>query len=285
MKKQFLLIVILTLLISSFVFAQNTNENCPPLYTHSILNNPSVQIVKIEVVDSNKFSLLPMFELNKDSIAKLIYYPEIAKRAGVQGDVVVKINLNNNGIVKSYKFIKGIGAGCDESALDILRKLKYTPAKIGDKNVNSEFEVWVKFDLNEYVDKPDILLNEIIYEENNIYTYKKLVLDKTGHVNYVEKDLTAESGPELIVEKKGEIRPNIFERLNDLIVSQCFLSYKKDYVTTLINPDRWEYITVKNDFTEKRVSSNGKGDPVGLWAILNILRHIQDQITWEEVKE
>ena len=188
MKKQLLLITILTLLISSFLSAQNTNENCPPLYTHSILKNPNVQIVKIEVIDSNKFTSRPQFELDKDSIAELIYYPEIAKRAGVEGVVVIKINLDINGFVTNRKLIKGVGAGCDESALDILRKLQFYPAKIGNKKVNSEINVWVEFKLNEYVDKPDILLNEIIYEDNDIYIYKKLTLNKTGLVNYVEFD-------------------------------------------------------------------------------------------------
>ena len=33
--------------------------------------------------------------MDKDSIAELIIYPEIAKRAGVQGNVVIKINLDS----------------------------------------------------------------------------------------------------------------------------------------------------------------------------------------------
>jgi hypothetical protein len=47
-----------------------------------------------------------------------------------------------------------------------------------------------------------------------------------------------------------------------------------------------ETIIVKIGPTDKSVLTYGNdGDPVGLWAIITILRHIQDQIKWEEVKE
>ena len=89
MKKQLLLITILTLLISSFAFAQNINENCPPLYTHSITKISKAEVTKIEVLDSSKFTLLPQFVLTLDSLSKLIRGPEIAARGGITGDVIV----------------------------------------------------------------------------------------------------------------------------------------------------------------------------------------------------
>jgi TonB family protein len=286
MKKQFLLITILTLLISSFLSAQNTNENCPPLYTRSILNNPSVQIIKIEVVDSNKLSSLPMFELNKDSIAKLIYYPEIAKRAGVQGNVIVRIDLDSNGALTKKSIIKGIGAGCDESVLDILRKLRYIPAKIEDKKIRSELEVWVKFELNEIRDEPELLFDKIIYEHKDLYFYKILTLNKSGEVIYIKHSKVTESEYEDVNEDHGTIPLDIYTRLNDFILSQCFLNYSSDYSETTSVHDAFERIGVKSNSIDKSVWSNSySNDPVGLWAILNILRHIQDQITWEEVKE
>jgi len=54
------------------------------------------------------------------AIQKLIVYPEIAKRAGVQGRVYVKAYVNENGSVQKVELIKGIGAGCDEASVKYL---------------------------------------------------------------------------------------------------------------------------------------------------------------------
>ncbi len=48
------------------------------------------------------------------AIQKLITYPEIAKRAGVQGRVYVQAYVDELGNVTKVELIKGIGAGCDE---------------------------------------------------------------------------------------------------------------------------------------------------------------------------
>jgi protein TonB len=53
-----------------------------------------------------------------EGIQKRIVYPEIAKRAGVQGRVFVKAYVDENGNVVKVELLKGIGAGCDEAAME-----------------------------------------------------------------------------------------------------------------------------------------------------------------------
>jgi periplasmic protein TonB len=48
------------------------------------------------------------------AIQSKIVYPEIAKRAGVEGKVYVLAFVDETGTVTSVKLIKGLGAGCDE---------------------------------------------------------------------------------------------------------------------------------------------------------------------------
>lgn len=58
-----------------------------------------------------------------------IVYPEIAKRVGIEGKVLVQAIVDENGKVISTSTIKGIGAGCDEVAMDAVRNSKFTPGK------------------------------------------------------------------------------------------------------------------------------------------------------------
>ncbi|MGB5288312.1 MAG: energy transducer TonB [Ignavibacteriaceae bacterium] len=285
MKNQISVIILSTILFLSFLQAQDYNSNCPPLFTRSINKVPEIKITKVEVVDSNKFSTIPQFVLNKDSISELIFYPEIAKRAGVQGQVIIKINLDTNGIITNWELVKAIGAGCDEAALDFLMKSKFYPAKIGDEIVSSEVYVWFEFNLNKIADKPDLLISEIIYEDNSLFTYKKLTLNKVGDVSFIERDKTTGPSHKLLIKKNGKISTDTYERLNDFIISQCFLKYKNYYYYSASEHTRRETVTIKTDSFEKSVWSIGNGDPVGLWAIINILRHIDEQVKWEEVKE
>lgn len=81
------------------------------------------------------------------AIQKLIVYPEIAKRAGVQGRVYVKAYVNENGSVQKVELIKGIGAGCDEAAMEAVQKTKFKPGKQRGKSVKVQVTVPVLFKL------------------------------------------------------------------------------------------------------------------------------------------
>ncbi len=80
-------------------------------------------------------------------IYKLIEYPEAAKKAGVQGKVYVLAFINENGSVEDVKVIKGIGAGCDEAAVDAIKKSKFTPGKVAGKNVKVKMSLQIIFKL------------------------------------------------------------------------------------------------------------------------------------------
>ena len=63
------------------------------------------------------------------AIQSKIVYPEIAKRAGVEGKVYVLAFVDEQGTVANAKVIKGIGAGCDEAALNAVMQTKFKPGK------------------------------------------------------------------------------------------------------------------------------------------------------------
>jgi len=81
------------------------------------------------------------------AIQQKIVYPEIAKRAGVEGKVYVLAFVDENGDVRDAKIIKGIGAGCDEAALDAVKKTKFKPGKQRGKPVRVQVSIPVVFKL------------------------------------------------------------------------------------------------------------------------------------------
>ncbi|MDZ7763895.1 MAG: TonB family protein [Melioribacteraceae bacterium] len=81
------------------------------------------------------------------AIQKKIVYPEIAKRAGVQGRVFVKAYVDENGNVVKVELLKGIGAGCDEAAMEAVHATKFTPGKQRGKPVKVQVSIPVVFKL------------------------------------------------------------------------------------------------------------------------------------------
>ncbi len=80
-------------------------------------------------------------------IQEKISYPEIAKRAGIEGKVFVRAFVDETGTVVNAEVVKGIGGGCDEAALDAILKTKFTPGKQRGKAIKVQVTVPVLFRL------------------------------------------------------------------------------------------------------------------------------------------
>ena len=52
-------------------------------------------------------------------------YPILAKRNRIQGTCVVSFTLTTNGTLEGVKLVKGIGGGCGEEALRVVRLLQF----------------------------------------------------------------------------------------------------------------------------------------------------------------
>ena len=81
------------------------------------------------------------------AIQEKIVYPEIAKRAGVEGKVYILAFVNEQGEVTKAQVIKGIGAGCDEAALNAVLKTRFTPGKQRGKPVKVQVSLRIVFKL------------------------------------------------------------------------------------------------------------------------------------------
>lgn len=74
------------------------------------------------------------------AIQKNLEYPEIARKAGVEGRVIVHVQIDEKGKVVNTKVLASLGNnGCDEAAIKAIKSVKWKPAMQRDRPV----KVWV----------------------------------------------------------------------------------------------------------------------------------------------
>jgi protein TonB len=74
------------------------------------------------------------------AIQKALRYPEIARKAGIEGRVIVQVLVSEEGKVVNTRIMKSLGhTGCDDAAVNAIKQVKWKPALQRDKPV----QVWV----------------------------------------------------------------------------------------------------------------------------------------------
>lgn len=82
-------------------------------------------------------------------LATHIKYPVEAKEKKIQGTVYVSFVIDEEGTVTEVKVVKGIGYGCDEEAIRVVKLMpKWKPAKQKGKPVKIQQSLPIKFSLN-----------------------------------------------------------------------------------------------------------------------------------------
>ena len=75
-------------------------------------------------------------------------YPQEAKEAGIEGRVFVSFIVERDGGLSSIQLLRGIGYGCDEEAMAVVKKMpKWTPATQRGKPVRMEYQLPIIFKL------------------------------------------------------------------------------------------------------------------------------------------
>lgn len=80
-------------------------------------------------------------------LQKKIKYPEIAKKAGVEGRVFLQFVVDEFGNVHDPVITRGIGAGCDEEAIRAILTAKFRPGKQRGKAVKVKMSLPITFRL------------------------------------------------------------------------------------------------------------------------------------------
>lgn len=119
------------------------------------VNIRRVEVETIEIVEPEIFHVVeeqPEFPGGEakmmEFLARNTVYPEIAKQSGIQGIVYVQFVVEPDGSISNVKVLRGIGGGCDEEAIRVVRNFpRWKPGKQRGKPVRVFFNLPFRFQL------------------------------------------------------------------------------------------------------------------------------------------
>lgn len=80
-------------------------------------------------------------------LQRQIRYPEMARRAGIEGRVYVQFIVNEQGDVERPRIIRGIGGGADEEALRVVSQAQFRPGMQRGRPVRVQYSLPIFFRL------------------------------------------------------------------------------------------------------------------------------------------
>jgi periplasmic protein TonB len=89
----------------------------------------------------------PMLIGGLAALQQRIRYPELARRAGIEGTVFVQFIVDEEGRVVDPVVVRGIGGGCDEEALRAIGEARFEPGRQRGRAVRVRFTLPVRFRL------------------------------------------------------------------------------------------------------------------------------------------
>lgn len=81
------------------------------------------------------------------AIAEHVVYPETAKINKLEGKVLVKALIDENGNVTSTEILESLSSECDKAAANAIKKVKFNPAIKDGEKIKSEVVIPVQFKL------------------------------------------------------------------------------------------------------------------------------------------
>lgn len=121
----------------SLVVNANVNKVGPPIGDKPKLDDENIIHIIVEE--------MPKIIGGYESLYKNLYYTEIAKRAGIEGTVVISIIVDKNGNPNEPEIVKKIGGGLDDVAMNAVKNIRFTPGIQSGKPVKVKMTIPFKF--------------------------------------------------------------------------------------------------------------------------------------------
>ncbi|MEQ6168438.1 MULTISPECIES: TonB family protein [unclassified Ekhidna] len=133
----------------------NLVESDEPIDIESTIDELITNERQVEIVPDTPFERveeMPVFPGGDAALlaflAKNIKYPKAAQRMGIEGRVTLSFVIDETGSITNIEVLRGIGAGCDEEAIRVLKLLpNYAPGKQRGVPVKVRMRVPVTFKL------------------------------------------------------------------------------------------------------------------------------------------
>lgn len=81
------------------------------------------------------------------ALQRKVKYPEMARRAGIEGTVVIQFVVNEKGEIENPVVLRRIGGNCDEAALEAVKKAKFIPGMQRGRPVRVQYSLPIRFRL------------------------------------------------------------------------------------------------------------------------------------------
>lgn len=113
------------------------------------LQAPAIDSTRMEVID--KMPAFPGGEEGVlDFIGTHIRYPKSARHQGISGRVFVNFVVEPDGKITNVKVLKGIGGGCDEEAVRVVKMMpNWIPGEKDGKKVRVSYTIPINFALSQ----------------------------------------------------------------------------------------------------------------------------------------
>ena len=142
-------------IVEDDVETEDLNINAEVEQNEVIEEYVAPEVVEEEVVEQEIFQIveeMPAFPGGEaklmEYVGKNIKYPQIARETGIQGRVFIGFVVGPDGSVSNVKLLRGIGGGCDEEAMRVVKSMpKWKPGKQRGKAVRVSYQIPVFFKL------------------------------------------------------------------------------------------------------------------------------------------
>lgn len=121
-------------------------DEVPPIYFEPIDDEPVDEPKDIVDVD---VEFPGGWEAFYNFVGDKMKYPNLAIRTGTEGKVFAQFIIEKDGSLTDIKIIKGIGAGCDEEAIRVLKLVpNFKPAWLDNQRVRKRMVLPITFRIN-----------------------------------------------------------------------------------------------------------------------------------------
>ncbi len=76
-----------------------------------------------------------------------LIYPEAARRAGIEGRVIIQFIVDENGQVGDFQVVRGIGGGTEQAAIEAIQSVEWSVGRQRGRAVRVQFQLPIMFRL------------------------------------------------------------------------------------------------------------------------------------------
>ncbi|MEM8556996.1 MAG: energy transducer TonB [Bacteroidota bacterium] len=108
---------------------------------------PEPEEDEIFIIVEQQPEIIPNNEEGLAALQGCVRYPEMAKRAGIEGMVSLQFIVDERGNVVNPQVVRSLGGGTDEEAIRCVRELRFRPGMQRGRPVKVQFSLPVRFRL------------------------------------------------------------------------------------------------------------------------------------------